>query len=243
MPAQPGHIECAWNAYVLSGVESDTEVAVAFLQYSLAPASKAPVQLRQAASALSEILKAGFSAKDIVVGGDSAGANLVVQLLHHIIEPHSEACRIALDEPLAAAFLVSPWLSCDVSSPSFLEHGGSDMLSVPIMRSLAADAWDREEQSSSDDQGSWAEPLEWRGAWLSKLNSAVKRIHITIGEREILVDEAKLMAKTVVAMKTGVQVTLESDPNAAHDFIVAEGILEEIGEATIRMKQWFKGLI
>ncbi|EHK22593.1 uncharacterized protein TRIVIDRAFT_83938 [Trichoderma virens Gv29-8] len=243
MPSQPGHFECMWNTFILSGVESDTEVAVAFLQYSLAPASKAPVQLRQAASALSEILKAGFSAKDIVIGGDSAGGNLAMQVLHHLIEPHVDACRITLDEPLSAAVLVSPWLSLDYSSPSFLEYDSSDMLSRSIMRSLGLCSWDHEEQNNSDNNSSWAEPLECRGAWIGKLNNVVEKIHITVGEREILFDQAKSMHKAIEAMKTGVQVTLESDPNAAHDFIIAEGILEQIGEATIRMKQWYKGLL
>ncbi|KAL7938355.1 alpha/beta hydrolase fold domain-containing protein [Trichoderma chlorosporum] len=243
MPAQAGHFESMWNTFVLSGVESDTEVAVAFLQYSLSPDAKAPVQLCQAASALSEILKAGFSAKDIVVGGDSAGGNLTMQILHHIIDPHPEACRIALDEPLSAAVLVSPWLTSDVSGSSFQEHGSNDMVSVSIMRFLGASASDDGGQKSSDDVGSWAEPLECKGAWMSKLDSVVKQIHITVGGREALADQSEVFVKTMDAMKTGVQVTLESDPKAAHDFIIAEGILEQIGEATIRMKEWFKGLL
>ncbi|PTB70429.1 alpha/beta-hydrolase [Trichoderma citrinoviride] len=243
MSCQPGHIESVWNAFVLSGVESDTEVAVAFLQYSLTPDEKPPVQLRQAASALSELLKAGFSPRDIVVGGDSAGGNLTMQLLHHIIEPHPEASRLSLTEPLFAAALTSPWLSCEVSSPSFLEHDGDDMLSTAIMRSLAADAGYHEDQIVSDEGDSWAKPLECRGTWLSKLNSAVKRVHITIGEREILADQGRALAKNLEALKTGVEVTLWSNPNAGHDLIVAEGVLERIGEATIEMKQWFKELL
>ncbi|TFB03686.1 hypothetical protein CCMA1212_004836 [Trichoderma ghanense] len=243
MPSQPGHFECAWNAFVLSGVESDTEVAVAFLQYSLTPAAKAPVQLRQAASALCELLKAGFKPRDIVVGGDSAGGNVAMQLLHHIIEPHAEASRISLTEPLLAAFLVSPWLSCEVSSPSFLEHDGNDMLSIAIMRSLAVDAREHQEHIVSEEGGGWAEPLECQGAWLNKLDSAVKRLRITVGGREVLADQGKALAKTLEALKTGVQVTLECNPNAAHDLFVAEGILERIGEAAIEMKQWFKSLL
>ncbi|KAL6882437.1 alpha/beta-hydrolase [Trichoderma longibrachiatum] len=231
MPSQPGHFECVWNSFVLSGIESDTEVAVAFLQYSLAPAAKAPVQLRQAASALSETLKAGFEPRDIVVGGDSAGGNVAMQLLHHILEPHAEASRISLTEPLSAAFLASPWLSCDVCSPSFLEHDGNDMLSIAIMRSLAADAGNSEDRIVSNEGSSWAEPLECR------------RLHITVGEREILADQGKALAKTIEALKTEVQVTLDSNPNAGHDLIVAEGILERVGEATLEMKQWFKCLL
>lgn len=51
------------------------------------------------------------------------------------------------------------------------------------------------------------------------------------------------MAKTIEALKTEVQVTLDSNPNAGHDLIVAEGILERVGEATLEMKQWFKCLL
>ncbi|PNP49487.1 hypothetical protein THARTR1_09809 [Trichoderma harzianum] len=243
MPSQAGHFECVWNAFVLSGLESDTEVAVAFLQYSLAPASKAPVQLCQAASALSEILRAGFSAKDVVLVGDSAGGNLAMQTLKHLVEPHPKACHIALDEPLSAAVLVSPWLSSEYSSSSCLEYESSDMLSRSVMRSLTAYASGYGEQSDSDDTDSWAKPLECRGAWIGKLSSAVRKIHMTVGGKEILADQAKSMEKAIEATKTDVQVTLESDPNAAHDFLIAEGMLEQVGGATIRMKQWFKGLL
>lgn len=244
IPAVTGHFECVWNAYVLSGVESGTEVAVAFLQYSLASSWKAPVQLCQAAFALSEILHAGFSAKDVVVAGDSAGGNLATQLLHHIIDPHTEACRITLSEPLAAACLISPWLSSDMASPSVLAHEGHDMLSRYVMRFLDAEnRVSSGNKSSSDADDGWKEPLERKGTWLSGLNGAVGRMHITIGEREILADQGRLMAKTIVALKTGVEVTLDSDPTAGHDFIVVEGVVEEIGEATRRMKRWFKGLL
>ncbi|KAH6607265.1 hypothetical protein Trco_003578 [Trichoderma cornu-damae] len=249
MPSQAGHFECVWNAYILSGLETGTEVAVAFLHYPLAPAWKPPAQLRQAASALAEMLDAGFGAEDIVVGGDSAGGNLALQLLHHIVDPHPEACRITLREPLAAVFLVSPWVGCDFSGPSFDEHGGSDMLSRSTMSSIEAQNRVRGKESSSsssstsDDRGGWADPLEGRGAWLSRLDGAARKILITVGEREVLADQGRLLAKTIVALQTGVEVTLESDPKAAHDFFVLEGMLGEVGEAMIRMKRWFKSLL
>ncbi|PON22764.1 hypothetical protein TGAM01_v208450 [Trichoderma gamsii] len=245
MPSIAGHFECVWNSYVLSGVESETEVAVAFLQYSLAPIWRAPVQLRQAAAALSEILDAGFGAKDIVVGGDSAGGNLTVQLLHHLIEPHAEVARIVLQEPLSAAFLISPWLGMDTSAASFRENDLYDMISMDILRSLAIVIPPGGDGTSIDEKGpdSWAEPLECKGPWLNKLGSAVGKIYITVGDREILADQGKLMAKTVTAMQTGVEVTLESNPKAAHDFLVVEGLFGHIGEETIKMKQWFKSAL
>lgn len=245
LPSVAGHFECVWNSYVLSGVESETEVAVAFLQYSLAPTWKAPVQLRQAAAALSEILNAGFAAKDIIVGGDSAGGNLTVQLLHHLVDPHAEAARIVLQEPLSAAFLISPWLGKDTSAASFRENERYDIVSLDILRALDADVWTSGEETSTDEngQGSWADPFEWKGPWLSKLDSVIGKLYITVGDREILADQGRQMAKTVTALKTGVEVTLESNPNAAHDFLIVEGLFGHVGEETIKMKQWFKAAL
>ncbi|KAL7917967.1 Alpha/Beta hydrolase protein [Trichoderma austrokoningii] len=245
LPSIAGHFECVWNSYVLSGVESETEVAVAFLQYSLAPTWRAPVQLRQAAAALSEILAAGFSAKDIIFGGDSAGGNLTVQLLHHLIDPHAEVARIVLQEPLSAAFLVSPWLGKDTSAASFREHNRHDMVSVDILHSLVNDIRPHRKGTGMNgiSQDGWAEPFEWKGPWLGHLGSVIGKLYITIGDREILADHGKLMAKTVAAMQTGVEVTLESNPRAAHDFLVVEGLFGEIGEETIKMKQWFKAAL
>ncbi|KAL9488243.1 hypothetical protein ACSS6W_000520 [Trichoderma asperelloides] len=245
LPSVAGHFECVWNSYVLSGVELETEVAVAFLQYSLAPTWRAPVQLRQAAAALSELINAGFSAKDIVVGGDSAGGNLTVQLLHHLVEPHAEVPSIALQEPLSAAFLISPWLGKDTSAASFQENDRYDMVSVAVLRVLDADIRTRGEETDTNTGGqdSWAEPFEYKGPWLNELGSVVRKIHITVGDREILADQGKLMAKTVIASNVGVEVTLESNPKAAHDFLVVEGFFKHIGEETIRMKQWFKTVL
>lgn len=244
MPTTVGQIEGAWNSFVLSGVESETEVAVAFLQYSLAPTWRAPMQLRQAAAALSEILDAGFRPKDIIVGGDSAGGGLTVQLLHHLVDPHPEVARIVLQEPLSAAFLISPWISKDISTASFREND-HDMISRDIMRSLDVFTWPCRVASSTDQNGqdSWAEPIEWEGPWLSKLDSILGEIHITVGDREILGDQGKLMAKTLTAMQTGVKVTLERNPKAGHVFLVIEGLFGDIGEDTIKMKQWFKALL
>lgn len=239
MPGVAGHFECVWNSYVLSGVESETEVAVAFLQYSLAPTWRSPTQLRQAAAALSEIFNAGFSAKDIIVGGDSAGGNLTMQLLHHLANPHAQVARIVLQEPLSAAFLISPWLGMDTSGASFREHDRHDMISMDILHSLDVEIRPPRRWASRNGND-WADPFEWKGPWTNKLGSVIGKLYITVGDREILADHGKMMAKTVSAMQIGVEVTLESNAKAAHDFLVVEGLFGHIGEETIKMKQWFK---
>lgn len=129
----PGHLEWCWRAYVSAGVEMNTEVAVAVLEYTLCPEARYPVQLRQAVSALTHLLSQGVRPRDIIIGGDSAGGNLTAQLLTHLLEPHPTVPRVVLSEKLLGAFLVSPWLSRHTNHASFTENSWIDMLSGPTV--------------------------------------------------------------------------------------------------------------
>ncbi|PHH66382.1 hypothetical protein CDD81_7437 [Ophiocordyceps australis] len=125
VPASRGHLELCWRAFVQP---SQGRVAVGLLQYSLSPGAKFPVQLRQAAAGLGALLDAGFSPRNIVFGGDSAGGNMALQLMSHLLHPVDAAARrFSLAEPLAGVFLVSPandMLSASMVSRLGLEHFG-----------------------------------------------------------------------------------------------------------------------
>ncbi|MBE3045678.1 alpha/beta hydrolase fold domain-containing protein [Candidatus Bathyarchaeota archaeon] len=57
------------------------------MQYSLSPEAYYPTHLRQAAAALNYMLKTGIHPRDMIIGGDSTGGHLAVQLLHHLSHP------------------------------------------------------------------------------------------------------------------------------------------------------------
>lgn len=82
-PILPTHFDWCWHTYVLCGVERGIEVAVAILQHTLAPKGRFPAQLCETASALRQLLDAGINTSDIVIGGDSAGGNLVMPVQAH----------------------------------------------------------------------------------------------------------------------------------------------------------------
>ncbi|KAI0298893.1 alpha/beta-hydrolase [Russula brevipes] len=106
------------------------DVGVALLEYSLTPEYPIPTQLRQANAALTHLLNKGISPANIVIGGDSAGGNLVLQLASHILHPlPSIPAPPVLAEPLAGALLISPWCSSSVDAPSFTRNNGKDILS------------------------------------------------------------------------------------------------------------------
>jgi acetyl esterase/lipase len=91
----------------------DHSARIFSLDYSLVPESRYPEQLQQVARGY-EYLLSTTSADNIVVGGDSAGASLLLSLLLHIIRPcpDLEPASRPLRTP-ASIVLISPWCRVD----------------------------------------------------------------------------------------------------------------------------------
>jgi acetyl esterase/lipase len=67
----------------------------------------------------------------IFIGGDSAGGNLALALLSHILHPHpnfEDELRIELPAPLAGAILTSPWVKFPTDDNSVKRNEGSDFI-------------------------------------------------------------------------------------------------------------------
>ncbi|PFH54951.1 hypothetical protein XA68_11397 [Ophiocordyceps unilateralis] len=243
IPAGRGHFEWCWNAYVQTGMETGVEVAVAFLRYSLSPEARFPVQLRQQVAALKAILASGLPPSDIIIGGDSAGGNLVTQLLGHILHPHPDVDSIQLSRPLAGAFAVSPWLSCDTNMRGFRENGRSDMLCAQSIQSLALTYFGSEAalHSAQRGQNGWVLPMDADETWLLGVDALVSSLYVTAGSREVLVDDARWLVRALKAANC--EVLFHEAGGEAHDFVLLEGDVAEVGEATKRIKEWFRSVI
>lgn len=67
--------------------------------------------------------------KQIVLAGDSAGGNMSLALLSHLLHPNPEVKpRIELNEPLAGAVLISPWVKFATDDDSVKRNATSDMV-------------------------------------------------------------------------------------------------------------------
>ncbi|PHH72656.1 hypothetical protein CDD80_4396 [Ophiocordyceps camponoti-rufipedis] len=236
-PAIPGHFEWCWNAYVQTGVEAGVEVAVAFLRYTLAPEGKFPVQLRQQVAALKAVLDLGIGPGDIIIGGDSAGGNLVTQLLGHILHPHPAVDAVELSGPLSAAFAVSPWLfSCDPKSQTYRTNEANDMVTASGLDQMSlAFFGNRDEMRAAEggDNG-WVAPLHVDASWFTGITGIVSTVYVTVGLREVLLEDARGLTKRLEM--AGCEVRMDEADGEAHDFIVLEGEMGEVGDATRRMK-------
>ncbi|KAJ6444059.1 FMN binding oxidoreductase [Purpureocillium lavendulum] len=243
--ALPGHYEWCWNSYVQTGAEAGVEVAVAFLQYTMSPGGKFPMQLRQAAAALGSLLDSGVQPADITIGGDSAGGNLTGQLLGHLLHPHPGARRIDLKEPLGGAFLVSPWLSLDTRSPSFVANDFNDMISSKIVHRLGTEYFGGPEGFKQACRGKnpWATPLDGDASWFEGVDHIVANFYVTVGKREVLADHGIRFVKALRSLGVLSDIRLEETEGEAHDWILLEGQVGQVGDATRRMKDWYTSVI
>ncbi|KAK4166923.1 Alpha/Beta hydrolase protein [Cladorrhinum sp. PSN259] len=248
VPMSPGHFEWCLRAYLQASLElpadSTEEVAVAVLQYTLVPHGKYPTQLKQAADGLAHLLASGINPEDLVIGGDSAGGNLAVQVLSHLLHPHPEAKKIDLDGPLAGAFLVSPWVSTRTDWPSFIRNGGIDMLSSATMVSGVRNLVEGVDNYALEvkEGKAWCFPTDFEEVegWYKGLDRVVKHVYVTAGAEEVFLDQSVKIAEVIKNGNRKLDVRLEVTKGEAHDWILMEGENKMDGDATKRMRNWVK---
>nr|RBQ92308.1 hypothetical protein FVER53263_21010 [Fusarium verticillioides] len=237
-PPLPGHFTWCWEAYVNGGPGTEKEVAVAFLQYTLAPGAKYPDQLRQASAALDHVLQSGVNPSDLIVGGDSAGGNLAAQLAYHLLHPNPAVPEVKLESPLAGMFLVSPWLSDRTDTASFKSYGNVDMLSAGLLQHTSIHSFSSENLKPKVNQAHPALPMDGDLSWLSDLTTITKALYVTIGAREVFCDAVVEFGKAAQEKCRSIPVVLEVGERECHDFILIENQAEVIGDATERMRKW-----
>lgn len=237
-PPLPGHFTWCWESYVNGGPGVNKEVAVAFLQYTLAPGGKYPDQLRQASAALNHLLQAGVSPSDLIVGGDSAGGNLTAQLIYHLLHPNPAVPEVKLQSPLAGMFLVSPWLSDRTDTASFKDYGNVDMLSAGLLQQTSIHSFSSEDWKPKVNEAHPALLMDGDLSWLSDIPIIGKALYVTVGGREVFCDAVVEFGKAAQERCRSIPVLLEVGKRECHDFILIENQAEVIGDATERMRKW-----
>ncbi|KAL6358946.1 hypothetical protein LRP88_09144 [Fusarium phalaenopsidis] len=235
-------MEFLWRTYITAGIEADTEVAVAILEYSLSPGAQYPTQLCQASDALAHLLSSGFSPRNIIIGGDSAGGNLTAELLCHMAWPHPEAVPIKLSEPLAGVFLISPWLSTRTTDRSFAENGSIDMVSASYVRVVTAEFL-RPDWEEASDHFSHAFPLDTQHPWMDKLATLTNKMYLSVGYHEAFRDQCVEFVDKVREANPSMELQFDLQEKLAHDFIILEAEEKRNGECIEAMKKWVKSML
>lgn len=108
-------------------------VCVFSLTYTLAPHATYPTQLRQAVECLRHVLeKPTHAPRNVYIGGDSAGGNLVGGVLSHIAHPHPQITPLSVDENLGGAIMVAPWTMLETDFTGQDIYAGGDLITHAV---------------------------------------------------------------------------------------------------------------
>ncbi|GAD94998.1 hypothetical protein MYCGRDRAFT_51536 [Paecilomyces variotii No. 5] len=229
VPILRGHL-IFWSEALDKLSAEGKDVLVAFLEYGLTKDGvKFPVQVLQGTEALREILEKGFEPQNIIVAGDSAGANLVLAVISVILHPFEAVQPLRLKSPLAGLLLISPWTKYDNDSQSWDDNASKDATTKTCVSQLSS-AYVLPEQRNPYSEPSIADATWWRGIPANKI------LNIYGGYEGLKDDTTELGRKLLVA---GNPVENVECPMQVHiDFVLdAESGLEP-GLMTSRILDW-----
>ena len=193
-----------------------------FNDLALTPGSPFPTQLRQVNAAISHLVSKGTAPANLILGGDSAGGNLALQIASHILHPLPNIPALATSSPLGGAFLISPWVTFDDSLPSFAANDKLDTTSTADLNYLA----ELVRPGITPETRAYFEPCAADDSWWTGLEKVFPRILSTAGGFECLCDPILAFGETLKKHVKDTTVVLEK--NGVHedilrDFAVGEG--------------------
>jgi acetyl esterase/lipase len=181
----------------LNAIKGQRSIALLMLDYTLVPDAIYPTQLREAVAGLAHLLtETGRKPSDIFISGDSAGGNLAVALLSHILHPHPDVPAVEIDKPLGGALLYSPWVGFSTDYPSF-DNYRLDMMSALVLRKWSAMLLNKSNPSNPEaDPGpisgdAYTEACKNLASWWKGMHSVCSDIFLCYGSDEVLADAIK----------------------------------------------------
>ena len=194
------------------------------VRYRLAPEHPYPAAHEDAMTAWRFLRGQGIAARDIAVGGDSAGGNLTITLINRL--------RAAGEEQPACAWLASPWTDLTMSGASLEAKDHVDpLIHKPYLEELAI---------------AYAPPpFRRKDPLISPLFADLAGFPptlIQVGSSEALLDDSVRFARALGL--ADINVTLQVWPHMIHAWMMWNARLTEGREALVQagafMRRWVR---
>ncbi|KAE9389424.1 alpha/beta-hydrolase [Gymnopus androsaceus JB14] len=165
-----------WRYIQLELEKQGIEVGIAIMSYSLIPVGQFPAPLWQASRAIQHLLTTeNVKPSSLQLVGDSAGGNLVAQVLSSMLHPLFSPPIILPGIRLRGAYMMSPCISEMTALDPKLER---------VSRSIVLAS----AQTSSEVM--YIEPIHAPSEWYCGLSDFVDRVFISTGGAECLQDHS-----------------------------------------------------
>lgn len=234
---------------------SSPSISVLMLAYTLVPEAVYPAQLREAAVVLAHLVHdTGRSPSRVFLAGDSAGGNLALSLLSHILHPHPDVFAVKLERPLGGAVLLSPWVGFRTDYPSFSTNATLDMVAPLALRKWSAMFLNKANFPDPEaDPGlilgdAWTEACRNPSSWWNGMHQVVSDVFIWWGGYEVFVDPLRELEKNLKAGWADgggdpSRTKFLESAKEAHVAPIVDTMIPGVkkGDAQVAIEEWFKG--
>jgi acetyl esterase/lipase len=223
-----------WRYVQLELEKQKIQVGIAVLNYSLAPQASFPTPLKQAGLALDFLMAAGVKPQNLQLAGDSAGGNLILQLLSQMLHPRQGVPEIRLSAPLRGIYLISPWTNLSADSKSHEENDGRDFLRHATLKDWGSQIL----AAVPDEDRPFAEAVRAPEEWFKGVDTLVERVLITAGGAEVLRDDIVTFAETFKKHHANSKLVVQQ--NGLHEDMFLDFVVNEAkkGQLTPLTVEW-----
>jgi acetyl esterase/lipase len=230
------------------------DVGVAILQYSeglhsvsiysiqvlnlipaLVPSASFPTPLKQTVAAIEHLVSTGVQPPNLYITGDSAGANLVLQVISHILHPLEGVRPLRLPSRIGGIFLMSPWVKLSGTDGSMAFNDDSD-----IIGPLCVNYWGKQVLLGiPDSQLPYIEASRAPDSWFKAMDTVVERVLITAGSAECLCDSIEVFAQKICDYHSGATFLMQE--HGVHDDPYLDFLTKETKKGTLMIPilEWF----
>ncbi|KAK0216410.1 Alpha/Beta hydrolase protein [Armillaria fumosa] len=217
----------------------DIHIGIVILAYRLVPDAVYPSQLIDANQALDNLLSAGVDPQNLVLAGDSAGGNLILQIFSHILHPRPNIPESPRPQiPFLGALLISPWV-CLAGDESFEINDPYDLISA---RSYSS--WGNTILQHADTQ--FVDPVGFDApkSWFEGIHKFVGNVLVTSGAKECMYTAHKrLLEDYLKTTHPDVDFAVTEGARGVHDdmlfdFVIPGERAENLSPTTAVIVDW-----
>ncbi|KAJ7171665.1 Alpha/Beta hydrolase protein [Mycena crocata] len=221
-----------WRYVQLELEKQKIEVGFVMLNYSLVPLAGFPTQLKQSELALEFLFAAGVKPQNLQLVGDSAGANLLLQVLSQILHPRESVPEMRIAAPFRGLLLISPWTNMSTDTNSHTENEGIDYLGHHVFVE-----WGRGVLAPvSEVDRAFIEPSHAPESWFKGVDRLVDRVLVTAGGAEFLRDDIVEFAEIFKKHHSHAELVVQEGglhEDLFLDFMVGESELSSLTPLTL----------
>lgn len=190
---------------------------------ALQPEAIFPTPLKEAVTAVNHLMNLGVDPQNMQFIGDSAGGNLILQVLAHLLHPlEAESVpALSIPAPFKGAYLISPWVDLSDTFKTFSAGENNDYLNTHTLKSWGSEILG---PVPANHRG-YVEANSAAEDWWKGVDALVDRVLISAGQDECLKDEIVRFQSTFDNFHSHVKLVVEPDGvhnEPLNDFAVGE---------------------